>query len=140
MHKRQAGFTLIELMIVIIIVAVLTAVAVPSYSRYVMRSQRSEAKAALLALATAQEKFYLQCNTYATAVGAANNCGTRTVAFTATTERGYYDLSITAATATDFTVRAAPGTGSSQLKDTTCSFFQVTGTGVRTATDTKCWD
>jgi len=71
---RQRGVTLIELVVVMIIVGILTAIAVPSYRSYVLRSQRSDAKDALLALATQQEKHYLQCNTYATAIAGATNC------------------------------------------------------------------
>ena len=65
MKSKSSGVTLIELMIVVAIVAVLAAVAIPSYRSYLLRSHRAEAKAALLNLAAAQEKFYLQNNTYA---------------------------------------------------------------------------
>ena len=67
MH-RQRGVTLIELVIVTIIVGILAAIAIPSYRSYVLRSQRSDAKDAVLALATQQEKHYLQCNRYAAAI------------------------------------------------------------------------
>lgn len=140
MHQRHSGFTLIELMIVLLVVAILTAVAVPSYRAYVVRSQRVDAKEALLALATAQEKFYLQCNRYAGELGAANSCADPgTIAFSNTSEKGWYDLSIEAASVTDFRIRARPSAGSPQATDAACTFFEVTGTGVRTASDAKCW-
>lgn len=139
MRSEQPGFTLVELLIVIVVIGILAAVAVPSYRQYVVRSQRADATSALLALATAQEKFYLQCNTYASDIAAATNCAAGEVAFSDTSEKGWYDLSITAASDTDFTVRAAPAGGSPQATDSDCSFFQVTGTGVRTASGTKCW-
>ncbi len=72
--KTQRGVTLIELVVVMIIVGILAAVAIPSYRNYVLRSQRSDAKDALLALATQQEKHYLQCNTYATTSPPRPNC------------------------------------------------------------------
>ena len=74
---RQQGMTLIELVVVMVIVGILAAVAIPSYRSYVIRSQRSDAKDALLALATQQEKHYLQCNNYAGGAGsiaAVANC------------------------------------------------------------------
>ena len=65
MKPKSAGMTLIELMIVVAIVALLASIAVPSYRQYVLRANRTEATTALLQLAAAQEKFYLQNNTYA---------------------------------------------------------------------------
>jgi type IV pilus assembly protein PilE len=141
MKRPQNGVTLIELIVVVVIVGILAAIAVPSYRQYVIRSQRADAKAALLALATAQEKFYLQCNAYATEIGDTNDCAAGQVAFPTTSEKGWYDLSIVAGVAaSDFVVRATPVAGGQQAADTTCAFFQVTGTGVRTATNAKCWD
>lgn len=137
----QAGMTLIEIVIVITIVALLAAIAIPSYGRYVTRSQRADAKSALLALATAQEKFFTQCNTYATGIGAANDCAAREVAFSETSERGWYRLSVVAAdtTATTFGVRADVVAGGPQAKDTACTFFAVTDRGQRTASGDECW-
>ena len=66
MHSRkyQKGVNLIELMIVVTIVAILGAIAYPSYRNQLMRSHRSEAKAALLQIQVAQEKWFLQNNAY----------------------------------------------------------------------------
>src|ERR1044071_8966117 len=62
---RQTGVTLLELMTVVMIIGVLSAIAIPSYRGYLLRAQRSDATAALLRVAQAQEKFYLQNNRYA---------------------------------------------------------------------------
>lgn len=61
----QLGFTLVELMIVVVIVGILASVAYPSYQQYVLRSKRSEGKAMLMDIAARQERFYFDKNTYA---------------------------------------------------------------------------
>jgi type IV pilus assembly protein PilE len=144
-HMRQQGVTLIELVVVMVIVGILAAVAIPSYRNYVIRSQRSDAKDALLALATQQEKHYLQCNTYATAIGANTACPA-TLQGTATSENGWYALDITQGTATNFTVRARAVAGENQAQDAACQTFTVTEAGVRSALDSgagnnteECW-
>jgi len=68
--RNQTGVTLLELMTVVLVIGILSAIAIPSYRQYTMRAQRSDATAALLRIASAQEKFYLQNNTYTTTVGA----------------------------------------------------------------------
>ena len=63
-RRRQRGITLLELLTVVTVLAILASVALPTYRRYLVRSQRSEAKIALLQLQTAQEKFYMQNNSF----------------------------------------------------------------------------
>lgn len=143
---KQRGMTLIELIVVMVIVAVLAAVAVPSYRSYVVRSQRSDAKDALLALATRQEKFYLQCNTYADTIAAAQDCAAGEMVATDESENGWYQLAIVEGNATDFTITATAINGEPQFQDTDCREFRVTNLGVRTADDAggtdntaECW-
>jgi len=62
MRKYMRGVTLAELMIVVVVVGILASVAYPSYRQYAARAKRTEAKAALLQIATMQERFYLQNN------------------------------------------------------------------------------
>ena len=145
-RHRQQGVTLIELVVVMIIVGILAAVAIPSYRSYVLRSQRSDAKDALLALATQQEKHYLQCNTYGTSIAAATNCAAGEVQGTAASKNGWYTLAIVGGNATTFTVRATAVNGQNQWQDTACRDFTVTQAGVRTARDSgtadnsaECW-
>src|SRR3970040_255947 len=64
MSKRMRGVTLIELLIVVVIVSILAAVAYPNYRAYVQKSKRNEAKAALLQIATNQERVYLNESNY----------------------------------------------------------------------------
>lgn len=57
-YKASRGFTLIELMITVAIVGILAAVALPSYTRYIQKSRRNDAKTSLLDLASRQERFF----------------------------------------------------------------------------------
>lgn len=60
MGRNEKGFTLMELMVVIVIVAILAAVAVPLYINYVKDAQRTDAKAAIGAIITAEQAYYLK--------------------------------------------------------------------------------
>jgi type IV pilus assembly protein PilE len=148
MSNRHAerGVTLIELIVVVVIVGILASVAVPSYRAYVMRSQRADAKDALLALATAQEKHYLQCNTYGGTLGAATDCAGGVVQSPAASKNGWYGLAVDAANATSYTVSATAVNGENQFSDTDCRTFRVTDRSVRLAQDSggadstaECW-
>ncbi len=144
--RVQCGMTLIELVVVIMIVGILAAVAIPSYRNYVIRSQRSDAKDALLAISTQLEKHYLQCNDYGDVLAAAPDCAAREVQGADVSENGWYTLRIFAPDATGFTVTATTVAGENQAQDVDCASFSVTDRGVRRAlndannnnTD-ECW-
>lgn len=65
--KKHKGFTLIELMITIVIVAILASIAIPSYREYVIRGNRTAAQAVMMEIATRQQQFFVANRTYATA-------------------------------------------------------------------------
>ena len=148
------GFTLIELMVVVVIATILLGIAVPSYQAQVRKSRRTEAKTALLDLAGREER-YLSTNgsTYSanpafmgyTGFGAANPVGS-----------GYYFLQAPVVCnvgpcagglpAPSFTITAVPVPGSPQAADATCASFTVDSTGRQSAVDTGganqtnvCW-
>lgn len=143
MRIRAKGVTLIELMIVIVVVGTLAAIAIPSYRSYVLRTHRTEARTALLALAAAQEKHYVVNNTYAANAVLATAPPTG-LGLAATTTGGWYTIAITAADAAGFTATAtATGT---QTADRDCAVFTINSVGARTATNsggtnsTVCWN
>lgn len=144
-HRRHRGFTLVELMVTIAIVGILASIAYPAYRAQVLRAQRTDATAALLRVAAAQERYYLQNNTYA----ATANITTAppTGLGIPGTDRRYYTLTIESTDLVNaFTAVAVPATGSPQLKDTNCARFTVTEALLRGATKssgtdntTTCW-
>jgi type IV pilus assembly protein PilE len=140
----SAGFSLIELMIVVVIGAILVAVAIPGYNYEVRKSRRTEAKTALLDLAAREERFFNMSNppAYSTLPSDLGYNAT-TNAFPMNVGSGYYQVSIVLIAAAPpvpagYQIKAVPITAD-QLKDTTCLFFQVDNTGLQTATNTSCW-
>ena len=141
-----AGVTLIEMLVVVVLAGVLLGFAVPSYRGYVLRANRLEARAALLALATAQEKFYLQCHGYSSNLGTTTACAPAGLEFPATSERGYYAIAVTAANSSGWAATARAVPGGPQFADTRCREFQLTSQGLKTASDAadaesgrECW-
>ena len=136
---RIAGFTLIELMLVIAVIGVLAAVAFPSYQNYVNRSKRSDGKNALLEMASRQERYYFDNNTYTTDptdLGYSSD--------PAISPEGYYSISIsnqpTGDIATSYTLTATP-TG--DFNDPDCGNLTLNSRGVKDRTGTeimdRCW-
>ena len=144
---RQRGVTLIELVVVTVVIAVLAAIAIPSYRNHVLRANRTEARAALLALATAQEKFHLRCHHYAAELDPAMDpdCDASLLALPVRSERSYYSIRITSADPTGWTAEALP-TGPPQSTDRPCQGFALASSGRKRAWDAakrdtvlECW-
>jgi len=135
MRPTQVGFSLIELLIVVVIVSALIGIGVPGYRQYVQRANRSDATAALLRIAAAQERFYLQNNRYARDVGEMNAAPPDGLGIEST-ERGYYELNLESDNdELDFTATATPAAGGNQADDTECWTFQIDERGSRQAFD-----
>ena len=126
-RRTALGFTLIELMITVAVVAILAAVAIPSYSEHVRKSRRAQAKADLVELAQQLERFHTVQNTY----------NGMTLPFTQSPRDGksYYTLSLSgAATSSSFTLQAVPGTGQDKDK---CGTLTLDQAGRKTPTAAK---
>jgi type IV pilus assembly protein PilE len=134
---RSRGFTLLEVMIACAIVAILAAIAYPSYKNSIQKSRRADATTALLGVASQMERYSTEKGTYATAT-----LGTGAGAvFANHTENSYYNLSLANLTATTYTVRAAP-TGAQA--DDPCGTLTYTEQGVKDVTGgswtkAQCW-
>lgn len=145
--RRARGFTLIELVIAMVVVAILAAIAIPSYDYAVQKSRRTDAKTAVLDLAAREQRYYSVQNAFTTsfvALGYASAGNPTSVSVGS----GYYNVTLGPAAPTDpptFTVTAT-ATGS-QLNDTACRTFTVDNTGLQKAFDASgndntatCWE
>jgi len=134
MRKLMRGVTLMELMIVVVIVGILAAIAYPNYRQYAARAKRNEAKAALLQIATLQERFYLQNNTYTTDM---TNLGFAAVSNN-TSDTGSYNIDVGVATPNDYTATATYLNTDAEASK--CKTFQIDGSGKKSSSpDTGCW-
>ncbi len=140
LKKTILGFTLIELMVTVAVVAILAAVAFPSFQDYILRSRRTEGKTVLLQTQQLVERGYTDLNSYASAV--ASVVGASGV----NSEHRYYQVTSTSATASTYALSSIPQGG--QAKDK-CKTLTITETGVKdiaptasvnpTLTKTECW-
>ena len=132
--KCMRGITLIELMIVVVIVATLASIAYPNYQEFTARAKRNEARAALLRLATNQERFYINNNTFTdnlTSLGFGDTP-------TAITETGYYEIQVTSAGPSNFTATATYLHGGNEANK--CLTYTIDGRGGQSSSpETDCW-
>ena len=140
-HRRQQGVTLMELMVVVAILAIVATIAVPTYRKYLIRTQRSEAKIALLQLQTAQEKFYMQNNSFTDVIADASPTG---LGLPTTTETGKYVIDVEVSDdGQTYEATASPATGGGQADDTDCLNFTINQRGTRGVSGPggtqKCW-
>jgi type IV pilus assembly protein PilE len=128
--KKEKGITLIELLIVILIVGVLAAIAVPMYTNYTQRARRADAKTALEQVRAAQEVWRAEHGTYSVSVAELQN----TMGAPPTTISPYYTWSYTVINANSFTAQAA-ATGS-QVSDSGGNLF-INQVGSKWSVDTN---
>jgi len=145
LRKPARGITLVELMIVVVIVAVLASIAIPNYRQYVIRSTRTEAKAALLRVQAAEEKFYLQKNRYAVTEAELIATPPDGLGLSALSEGGSYKISLAVDKdlgSQGYSATAEPADKSGQKQDKLCQKLTINHLGARTpavTTSTPCW-
>lgn len=126
---KNNGFTLVELMVVVAIVALLASIVLPGYQRFVREARRADAQSELERMRLAQERFRANSATY----GSITDIPAQ--------PSGYYTFTMPTATASSYTVRAAAISGTSQAKDkesgTDCSPLTIDQSGVKGPA--ACW-
>jgi type IV pilus assembly protein PilE len=136
--KYSDGFTLIELIIAIAIIAILASIALPSYREYVRRGDRASARAVLLEAQQFMERFYAVNDAYnQDKAGVAVALPTRLQS--APIEAPKYTIAISASAANSYTLTATPNTADSKcgnLTLTNAGVKGISGTGMSVA---DCW-
>ena len=138
-HSALRGFTLIEVMITVAIVAILVAIALPSYTRYAVRAKRSAAQSVMMNLANKEEQYLLDARAYTTSLP---NLG-----FVSTPPEIANDYTVTiivgTGTVPTYLITAAP-IGNQLAKDTDCGQLTLDQSSIKgiqngTSTAGACW-
>jgi type IV pilus assembly protein PilE len=146
--RREAGMTLIELLTVVAIVGILAAIAYPSYTRFVMQTNRTDATKTMQLAAQSLERCYSANFKYAPP-GGCNVLGTLMNLGNANpplqTPNNYYTITVTIGDQQDYTITAA-ATAAPQSSDSQCKSFTLASSGQQAALDSNnndntklCW-
>ncbi len=133
-HPAATGFTLIELLITIAIIAILSALAYPSYQSFITKARRGEASRELLDLAAGMERYYTNNDS------SYKDASPTRITGSPHTEHGYYSMAVTLSNSNQSYTLTATATGA-QAKDSECPSFTLTSTGKKgpPATVDQCW-
>lgn len=134
--RKQSGFTLIEVMIVVVIIGILASIAFPNYQEYVIRSNRAEGQALLVDAAARQERYFAQNYTYV------DNDNLSKLSMNANSANGHYTLVITSADKSSYAL-TAQAQGAQASRDTKCGNLTLNSAGERgksgSGSVTDCW-
>ncbi|MBD7920372.1 type IV pilin protein [Xanthomonas bonasiae] len=138
--SSQRGFSLIEIMITVVIIAILAGIAMASYSWAMIKARRSAAAGCVQEAAQYMERFHTTNMSYVNADSSAPTLPACSADVTS-----FYTVSLASSNATSFSITAAPIAGKPQASDTECATLQINQLGTRTAsgslsaTPEKCW-
>jgi len=126
---KVRGFTLIELMIVVVVIAIIAAIALPSYQSQIQKTRRADAQSALLQAAQALERCFTRTNDYSSCADPNDS------------PDGFYEISFDGdPTTTTFKLQAVPQGPQANDK---CGTFTLTHQGIRDNnpknTSDRCW-
>jgi type IV pilus assembly protein PilE len=145
-YKWQKGVTLLELMIVVVIIAIITAFAYPSYTQFILRAKRTAGTSMLLQIADRQQQFFMDNKQFAanlTRLGYPANTvmidEEGAVVADASIDR-IYNINVSASTATTYTLTAAPQLVQAS-KDTKCGSLTLSNAGAKgySGSGDHCW-
>jgi type IV pilus assembly protein PilE len=145
--KRQNGFTLIELMIAVVVVGVLAKIAIPSYTAYMAKAARAQAKGMMLDVSQREERYYTNNGTYVTVAGPVATPANFPNYSGSSMSARKYDITVAAGTIADNTQTIGTsfvitGTPSNGFSDSTCGVLKLDSTGAKTSSgtdSTQCW-
>jgi len=145
-REKQKGVTLLELMIVVVIIAIISAFAYPSYTRFIIRAKRTAGTSMLLQIADRQQQFFMDNKRFAANLVRLGYAGNTVmidedgaVVADGDADR-IYNISVSAVTATTYTLTATPQLVQAS-KDSACGSLTLTEAGVKgySGSGGECW-
>lgn len=139
--QADRGFSLIELMIVVAIMGIIAAVAIPSYTSYMLKTKRVDGTSFLTEVASEQVRFYAEYNRYTEDLSQLGYDAASDVS----SNDGYYTLSATVpATGASYVLTVAPDITGPQANDEDCLSMTINSSGLKTitgaaASPAECW-
>jgi type IV pilus assembly protein PilE len=134
MSRKSSGFTLVELMVVVVVIGILAGVALPSYRESVRKGQRAEARALLYEVMQKQERFYTENNSYTTSLVALGYPAVLTTPKSA--------FGVTLAVGASGAVATSVAATATAAADSLCTTLTLSNTQQTTATGSTpaiCW-
>ena len=147
LRRAAKGFTLLELMIVVTIIAILASLAYYSYGRYAFRTRRADGREMVMRIAAAQERFFTNTNTYVISTAGITNAPPAGLGLSTTSTGGHYTISAGPGTCGDancYVLTATPDAGDPQATDA-CGALTLDNvgnkdwSGTHPPTNGNCW-